>query len=704
VRAAAPLIAASQSRSLPPSFHTMPAAALAVRVAAVLLLLARGGSGSAPGEFVLSGFASGNVTTSGAAVVTSSGLLQLTNATNEVFGHGFYPVPLRFKDASSTPRSFSTTFVFAMVPRHDDAHGHGIAFALAPSPTVPGAVAGKNLGLFNTSDDTGKARSGVVAVELDTAKDEEFSDINDNHVGIDVNSLVSVSSAPAAYVDAGSLVNISLVSGEPLQAWVEYDGASMRLEVTVAPARKPRPAVPLVSSVVNLSSAVADDTYVGFTAANGAASTSHYVLGWSFRLGDGRATDLDASKLPPVPSSKKKTSRLNLVTLSLVVVVALLLASVAVAALVVRHRRFAEEQEDWEIQYGPHRISYKDLHAATRGFRDAIGQGGFGRVYHGVLQRPVNAEVAVKKVSHDSRQGLREFVSEIASMSRLRHRNLVQLLGYCRRRGELVLVYDYMVNGSLDRHLFDAGKPALSWEQRGKIVRDVAAGLLYLHEGWEQVVVHRDIKSANVLLDADMNGKLSDFGLARLYDHGSNPQTTHVIGTLGYLAPEMSKTGKATTSTDVFAFGAFLLEVACGRRPMERDDDLDSPGLVDLVLECWKAGRIVEARDKRIGKCDEADVELVLKLGLLCSHPDPRCRPSMRQAVQMLEGAAPVPETPPKDLASNSRLFYGYSESFDEFATMFPATSEVTSVTTQPSSSHSTGEGQQVSSEQITNV
>lgn len=652
---------------------------------------------AAANEFVLAGFARDNVTASGAAAVASSGLLQLTNETNEVLGHAFYPEPLRFKDASTgAPLSFSTTFVVAIAPRYPDAHGHGIAFALAPSPTVPGAVAGKYLGLFNTSDNSPQGRSGVVAVELDTAMDVEFEDINDNHVGIDVHSLRSVNSTPAGYTDnvgTGKFAGISLVSGEPLQAWIEYDAASMRLEVTVSPAGKPRPAVPLVSRTVDLSSAVADDTYIGFSAANGAASSSHYVLGWSFRLGGGGAPDLDLSKLPPLPSSRsqKTMPRLLVATVLLVVVLALLLVSAAVAVLVVRHRRFAEEEEDWEIEYGPHRISYRDLYAATRGFRDVIGQGGFGRVYHGVLRRPA-AEVAVKKVSHESRQGLREFVSEIASMSRLRHRNLVQLLGYCRRRGELILVYDYMVNGSLDKHLFDQDRAALSWEQRGKIVRDVAAGLLYLHEGWEQVVVHRDIKSANVLLDADMNGKLSDFGLARLYDHGSNPQTTHVIGTLGYLAPEMSKTGKATTSTDVFAFGAFLLEVACGRRPMERDDSLDSPGLADLVLERWKAGRIKDARDPKMGKCDEADLELVLKLGLLCSHPDPRGRPSMRQVVQILQGAAAVPETPPKDLGNSNRLFYGYSESFDEFATMFPATSEATTVTTQPSSSHSTGE------------
>ncbi|XP_062212868.1 L-type lectin-domain containing receptor kinase SIT2-like [Phragmites australis] len=665
-------------------------AILAVLVV-VLLVLARGGA--AADEFMFTKFARENVTTTGTAVVTSSGLLQLTNETNERFGHGFYPLPVRFKNTSTgAPLSFSTTFVVAIVPRYTDAHGHGMAFALAPSVAIPGAVAGKNLGLFNTSDNEGQARSEIVAVELDTALDEEFEDIDDNHVGVDVNSLRSVNSTTARFVDVRTykFANLSLVSGNLLQVWIQYDGASTRLEVMVSPAGVPRPAGALVSCTVNLSSVVADDTYVGFSGANGAAVSSHYVLGWSFRLGGGRAPDLDLSKLPPLPSSKSKKTPLPMLLLAtalLLAVVVLILVSAAVTVFVVRRRRFAEEEEDWEIEYGPHRISYKDLHAATRGFRDVVGAGGFGRVYHGVLPRS-GAEVAVKKISHDSRQGLREFVSEIASMSRLRHRNLVQLLGYCRRQGELVLVYDYMVNGSLDKHLFTAGQPALSWEQRAKIVRGVAAGLLYLHEGWEQVVVHRDIKAGNVLLDAEMNGKLSDFGLALLYDHGSNPQTTRIVGTIGYLAPEMSKTGRATTNTDVFAFGAFLLEVACGRRPTENSDNADSPGLVDLVLECWKGGRIKDAMDPRIDKFDEDDLELVLKLGLLCSHPDPRRRPSMRQVVQMLEGAAPVPETMPEDLGSSGRIF-GYNESFDEFVTMFPTTSEITTVTTQPSSSNS---------------
>ncbi|PUZ36309.1 hypothetical protein GQ55_9G028000 [Panicum hallii var. hallii] len=681
----------------------MPAV-LAALVPVLLALLARGGSAAAAGaatEFVFAGFPRENLTASGAAVVTSSGLLRLTNETNEVLGHGFYPAPLRFKDASTgAPLSFSTTFVVAILPRYPDAHGHGLAFALAPSATVLGAMAGKNLGLFNTWNHLGDGRSEVVAVELDTAMDEEFSDVNDNHVGVDVNSLKSNCSKPAGYVDAGTgkLTDLNLVSGDLLQVWIEYDGAGTRLEVTVSPAGVPRPAVPLVSCTVNLSPVVADGTYVGFSAANGAASSSHYVLGWSFRLGGGRAPDLDLSKLPRAPSSRPKKTMHQQLLLALILfaVVALLVVSAGITLFVVWRRRFAEVEEDWEIEYGPHRISYKDLHAATRGFRDVIGVGGFGTVYHGVLPRS-GAEVAVKKVAHGSRQGLREFVSEIASMSRLRHRNLVQLFGYCRRRGELILVYDYMVNGSLDKHLFDADKPALSWERRAKIVRDVAAGLLYLHEGWEQVVVHRDIKASNVLLDADMNGKLSDFGLARLYDHGSDSQTTRVIGTFGYLAPEMFKTGKATPSADVFAFGAFLLEVACGRRPIESlsNNNADPAGLVDNVLECWKGGRIRDARDPRIGKCDEDDLEVVLKLGLLCSHPDPQCRPSMRQVVQILEGAAPAPVTPPEDLGSSGRIF-GYYEGFDEFANMFPTTTETATITTQPPSSRSSDEHQQL--------
>ncbi|CAJ2670405.1 unnamed protein product [Trifolium pratense] len=287
-------------------------------------------------------------------------------------------------------------------------------------------------------------------------------------------------------------------------------------------------------------------------------------------------------------------------------------------------------------------------------------------------------EVAVKRVSHESRQGMREFVSEIVSIGRLRHRNLVPLLGYCRRKGELLLVYDYMPNGSLDNFLYNQPKVSLNWHQRFKIIKGVASGLFYLHEGWEQVVIHRDIKASNVLLDAEMNGRLGDFGLARLYDHGADPHTTHLVGTVGYLAPEHTRTGKATKFTDVFAFGAFLLEVVCGKRPIDHVAENETVILVDSVFECWKRGEILEAKDINLGSDYESEeVELVLKLGLLCSHSEPMARPSMRQVVQYLERDIPVPDLSLLSLSS-SGLTFGYQEFFEDFPMSYPSSMDKT--------------------------
>ncbi|URE34759.1 receptor kinase [Musa troglodytarum] len=344
-----------------------------------------------------------------------------------------------------------------------------------------------------------------------------------------------------------------------------------------------------------------------------------------------------------------------------------------------RRTKYSELLEDWELEYGPHRFSYKDLFHAAKGFRDTelLGMGGFGRVYKGVLPSS-RSEVAIKRVSHGSRQGMREFIAEIVSLGRLRHRNLVQLLGYCRRQGELLLVYDYMSNGSLEKFLHDQAKPTLDWAMRFRIIKGVASGLLYLHEDWEQVVIHRDIKASNVLLDDELNGRLGDFGLARLYDHGTDPQTTHVVGTMGYLAPELARTGKATTITDVFAFGAFLLEVACGRRPVDPTAHEEQLVLLDWVVEKWRKGSILETRDPRLGEeYAVEEVELVLKLGLLCSHPLPTARPSMRQVVRYLEGHAPLPELTPASL-SFSLLALLRKEGFDDHIMSCPSSSVAT--------------------------
>eukprot|EP00268_Persea_americana_P012176 TRINITY_DN15110_c0_g1_i1.p1 TRINITY_DN15110_c0_g1~~TRINITY_DN15110_c0_g1_i1.p1 ORF type:complete len:434 (-),score=78.57 TRINITY_DN15110_c0_g1_i1:543-1844(-) len=378
-----------------------------------------------------------------------------------------------------------------------------------------------------------------------------------------------------------------------------------------------------------------------------AAAAQARILGWSFQM-NGKAQQLDLSQVPSLP--RQEQSRGNLVMkigLSLAAVVVFVVTSILITMYILRNKKRVEIQEDWEEEYCLHRFSYKDLSIATKGFseRELLGAGGFGNVYRGVLPTS-NIQVAVKRVSHESKQGIREFIAEIASIGRLRHRNLVRLLGYCRWKGELLLIYDFMSNGSLDKFLFGSEKPVLHWDQRYKILRDVASGLLYLHEEWEQVILHRDVKTSNILLDADFNGRLGDFGLSRLYDHGTNPHTSHVVGTLGYLAHELTRTGKATTSADVFSFGVVLLEAACGRYPIDLHESLEV-NLVDWVTEFWKRGAILEARDPNLG--DDyvvKELELVLKLGLLCSHLVPATRPTMRQVVQYLDGDAVLPELP----------------------------------------------------------
>uniref|UniRef100_I1Q7T9 non-specific serine/threonine protein kinase n=1 Tax=Oryza glaberrima TaxID=4538 RepID=I1Q7T9_ORYGL len=602
------------------------------------------------------GFTGANLITDDTTVVTSNGLLELTNGTVNRKGHAFYPSPLHFrKSHNNKVCSFSVSFVFAIRSSYPRMSLHGLAFVVSPSINFSNALASQYLGFLN-SQNKGKASNYILAIEFDTVLNIEFEDIDNNHVGIDINDLHSVKSHSAGYYDDRNSIfhNMSLISGDPMQAWVDYNGEDKKINVTMAPIKMAKPTKPLISISYDLSTVLKEPSYIGFSASTGASDSRHYILGWSFGMNKS-APMININKLPKLPyQGSNPQSKLLAITLPIASATFVILLCSVFIITVQRRLTYAELKEDWEAEFGPHRFSYKDLFHATHGFdnKNLLGAGGFGKVYKGVLPSS-KLEVAVKRVSHESRQGMKEFVAEVVSIGRIRHRNIVQLLGYCRRKGELLLVYDYMTNGSLDTYLYNNElKPTLSWDQRFRIIKGIASGLFYLHDKWEKVVIHRDIKASNVLLDTEMNGRLGDFGLARLYDHGTDLQTTHVVGTMGYLAPELVCTGKASPLTDVFAFGAFLLEVTCGQRPVNHSSQ-DSPGvLVDWVLEHWQKGLLTNTVDARLqGDYNIDEACFVLKLGLLCSHPFTNMRPNMQQVMQFLDGDVPLPELTHMDMS-----------------------------------------------------
>ncbi|CAH2071968.1 unnamed protein product [Thlaspi arvense] len=621
-----------------------------------------------------------NISIQGITTVTPNGLLMLTNSTRMKSGHAFYTKPIRFKDSpNGTVSSFSTTFVFAIHSQIPILSGHGIAFVIAPNASLPYALASQYIGLFNIANN-GNNTNHVFAVELDTIRNTEFNDFDDNHVGIDINSLESEKSSPAGWWDKkGQFKNLTLISRKRIQVWVDYDGRTHQIDVTMAPFTKDKPRKPLVSIVRDLSPVLLQDMFVGFSSATGSYVSEHFVLGWSFRV-KGEAPPLALSKLPKLPKWEPKKIDIFyknwMPTASIFFVPFLFISSliVLVRSILRRRRKFAEELEDWETECGKNWLKFKDLYFATEGFKEkeVLGSGGFGSVYRGVMPK-TKKEIAVKRVSNKSRQGLKEFVSEIVSIGRMSYRNLVPLVGYCRRKDELLLVYDYMPNGSLDKYLYNSPEETLDWKQRIKVIKGVASALFYLHEEWEQVVIHRDVKASNVLLDAEHNGRLGDFGLARLCGHGTDPHTTRVAGTFGYLSPDHIRTGKATTATDVFAFGVLLLEVAfgvlllevaCGRRPIQIQNETGVL-LKDWVFELWNEGNILDARDPNLGtEYDQSEVEMVLKLGLLCSHSNPHVRPTMRQVLHFLRGDTVLPDLSPLDFCELglSRINHGLSE------------------------------------------
>ncbi|KAL5803173.1 hypothetical protein ACOSQ3_031618 [Xanthoceras sorbifolium] len=290
-------------------------------------------------------------------------------------------------------------------------------------------------------------------------------------------------------------------------------------------------------------------------------------------------------------------------------------------------------------------FTLRQIKAATNNFDPAnkIGEGGFGPVYKGTLSD--GAVIAVKQLSSKSKQGNREFVNEIGMISALQHPNLVKLYGCCIEGNQLLLVYEYLENNSLARALFgkEEEKLNLDWKTRKKVCIEIARGLAYLHEESRLKIVHRDIKATNVLLDKDLNAKISDFGLAKLDEEENTHISTRIAGTIGYMAPEYAMRGYLTDKADVYSFGIVALEIVSGKSNTNYRPKEEFVYLLDWAYVLQEQGNLLELVDPSLGSKVSRDEALrMLNVALLCTNPSPTLRPAMSSVVSMLDGKVPV--------------------------------------------------------------
>ncbi|WZZ71794.1 LOW QUALITY PROTEIN: hypothetical protein YC2023_083164 [Brassica napus] len=534
---------------------------------------------------------------------------------------------------------FTTNFSFK-IDINTANYGHGLAFFLGPAGfTVPPNSDSGFLGLFNETNGH-SSRFPLVHVEFDTFYNVEWDPYGiKSHVGINNNSLAS---------STFTSWNATLHSQDTCHAQVSYDAAQKNLSVSW---RYEETTIPSESSsiyyITDLVRVIPAEVTMGFSGATGSAMEGHRILSWDFY------SSLDVKeKTKPNRRSVILGASLSgfLLLVSLVVVVPLCLKRKQRKAKAARRREnlTSINEEDLERGAGPRRFSYKDLAMATNNFLSERKLG-FGAVYKGYLN-DLDLMVAVKKFSGASKQGKKEFITEVKIISSLRHRNLVQLIGWCHEKEELLLVYEFMPNGSLDAHIFGK-KTYLAWAVRCKISLGVASALLYLHEEWEQCIVHRDIKASNIMLDSSFNAKLGDFGLARLMDHEVGPQTTGLAGTFGYMAPEYISTGRASKESDVYNFGIVLVEIVTGKKSVSLRHGKIEPesSLVEKVWDLYGRGELISAVDQQMGKdYDVEQAECLMIVGLWCAHPDSNSRPSIKQAIQVLNFEAPLPNLPLK--------------------------------------------------------
>ncbi|XP_038715595.1 cold-responsive protein kinase 1-like [Tripterygium wilfordii] len=295
--------------------------------------------------------------------------------------------------------------------------------------------------------------------------------------------------------------------------------------------------------------------------------------------------------------------------------------------------------EATELQ-GPVNYSYRDLKTATKNFceENKLGEGGFGDVYKGILKN--GKIVAVKRLAISaSRSAKADFEGEVKLISNVHHRNLIRLLGCSSNGPELILVYEYMPNSSLDKFLFGEGRGSLNWKQRFDIIIGTARGLAYLHEDFHVCIIHRDIKSANILLDGDFLPKIADFGLARLLPGDQSHLSTKFAGTLGYTAPEYAIHGQLSEKVDTYSFGIVVLEIISGLKSGEMTQDPEAEFLLKLAWKLYESDRHLELVDDNVdpNEYNGEEVKKIIELALMCTQSLATSRPTMSEVVGMLK-------------------------------------------------------------------
>ncbi|GLU17674.1 hypothetical protein SLE2022_340310 [Rubroshorea leprosula] len=303
--------------------------------------------------------------------------------------------------------------------------------------------------------------------------------------------------------------------------------------------------------------------------------------------------------------------------------------------------------EELSITHDVKQYTYRELQTATEDFSplNKIGEGGFGSVYKGRLRD--GKVVAIKVLSAESRQGVREFLTEIKVISQIEHENLVKLYGCCVEENQRILVYNYLENNSLAQTLLGGNQSNIrfSWRTRHRMCIGIARGLAFLHEEVQPHIIHRDIKASNILLDRDLTPKISDFGLAKLIPPNMTHVSTRVAGTIGYLAPEYAIRGKLTRKADIYSFGVLLVEIVTGRCNTNARLPIEEQYLLERTWQLYDRRELVVLVDASLGgDFDAEEACRFLKIGLLCTQDTPKLRPSMSTVVKMLMGENHIDE------------------------------------------------------------